>query len=172
MKCEICQKKEATIKIKQVHNGQVKVLCLCEECAAASGLDLMTPPDLSELLMGAIPAKPDHIMSVPACPHCGMKWSYFKRTSRLGCPQCYETFKHELLAYIAGFHYGSTQHCGKIPFSAKLESEMAALDKALQDAVNVQNFELAAKLRDRIKELKKIATSLKTTKEQNESKTR
>lgn len=171
MKCEVCQKKQASVKVKQIYNGQVKVLFLCKECAAASGLDLAAPPELSELLLGAIPAKLDHILGSPVCPHCGMKWSVFKKSTRLGCPKCYEAFEHELQSYIAALHYGETQHGGKIPASAKLQAEIIALGKALQDAIDVQNYELAAKLRDRIKEIKKTVTSLKATKEQNDCET-
>lgn len=168
MKCEVCQKKQATIKVKQIYNGQAKLLSLCKECAAASGLDLAALPELSDLLLGVIPTKLERIMTLPVCPHCGMKWSCFKKSTRLGCPRCYEVFDHELQSYITALHYCDTQHRGKIPASAKLQAEIIALGKALQDAVNVQNYELAAQLRDRIREIKKTVTSLKAAKEQND----
>jgi len=76
----------------------------------------------------------------------------FKKTSRLGCPKCYETFEEELTGLLKVIH-GSTRHVGKVPEGEEVTAEILSLQKALEEAVVAQNFEEAAKLRDLIRGL-------------------
>jgi protein arginine kinase activator len=82
-----------------------------------------------------------------------MRGSDFKKTSRLGCPACYEAFSEELAPLLGAMQKG-TQHAGKVPASEKVTTEIEGLKKALERAVAAQDFEEAAKLRDRVRDLK------------------
>ncbi|MBP7829681.1 MAG: UvrB/UvrC motif-containing protein [Kiritimatiellae bacterium] len=159
MLCESCKQHEATVHLTQVVDDSVKKVHLCEECAAQKGLDVHGPVSISDLLMGlgkAIepeskrPAAGEH-----ACPRCHMRPSDFKKTGRLGCPDCYDAFAGELGPLIKGMHR-SEQHVGKAPGTAGAapapagDSGLAALQKALEEAVAGERYEEAARLRDLI----------------------
>jgi protein arginine kinase activator len=89
-----------------------------------------------------------------ACPRCGMAREEFRKTGRLGCPECYKTFMAELTMAIKAMHH-SGQHLGKIParegVQTRMKSKIARLQKDLEAAIAREDFEQAAKLRDQIK---------------------
>lgn len=158
MLCESCNEREATVHLTQVADGHVKKVHLCEECAAKSGFDLQGPMSITDILigMGGAPAgeagAPDR-----SCPRCHLRRSDFKKTGRLGCPECYETFAAELMPLVKGMHR-SEQHTGKVPSreSARLRvsAELAELQKSLDRAIREENYEEAARLRDQIQACK------------------
>jgi protein arginine kinase activator len=85
-----------------------------------------------------------------------MKFVDFRNSHRLGCPHDYDTFHAELSTLLDNIH-GETRHCGKMPRrypqTKKLESELTQLRVQLKQAVQREEYEEAAKLRDRIKTL-------------------
>ncbi len=165
MKCQKCKKNEATTHIKRVVNGEYTEHILCSECAHAMGYDNVFDfemPDmfgglLQSFFTGALPAR----SGASRCPECSSSYGDITDTGRVGCAKCYETFYNELLPSIRRIH-GNTAHCGKVPqWAEKAKSEgksqnptkeIESLKSQLQKAVEEQNFELAAKLRDEIKE--------------------
>ena len=152
MNCELCQKNEATVHVKQVADGSLKEMHVCAECATTHGLDAINPTSLTNLILGVGGviggAKEEH-----SCPACHMHDGDFRKTSRLGCPACYEAFSAELAGMLANMQNGA-RHKGKVPAGERLSAEIAALENALAEAVSAQNFEEAAKLRDGLKELR------------------
>jgi protein arginine kinase activator len=87
---------------------------------------------------------------------CGFSQADFKKTGRLGCSECYETFAEGLGSLLKAMHKG-TEHVGKLPERAQrtmaLNQRMRALTENLQKAVADENYESAASLRDQIKRL-------------------
>jgi protein arginine kinase activator len=140
MICESCHEKEATVHLTQVAEGAVKKVHLCEECAAKSGFDIHGPLSIQDILLGMGQVSGD----ASAGP---------ERSCRLGCPDCYETFAAELLPLIKAMHR-SDQHMGKVPSregtAVRLSSEIAVIQKALDQAIAGENYEEAARLRDQI----------------------
>ncbi len=165
MQCELCKEHEATVHLTQVVGSEVKKVNLCEACAAKSGLDIKGTISITDLLMGLSggPAlaggKPPRAApeTERACPRCHMRRADFRKTGRLGCADCYETFVEELAPMLHNMHRAH-QHTGKIPAreSKRVQStaEAAALQKALEKAVAEENFEEAARLRDRLAALR------------------
>lgn len=159
MRCECCQQHEATIHLTQMIDGQSRELHLCEDCAEESGLNVQGVMSIPEILfgMGSAPEADGEggKSSGKSCPHCHMRACDFKKTGRLGCPRCYETFSAELGPMLAAMHKGS-RHAGKVPASLKegLEKDalLAGLRKQLEDAIRKEQYEEAARLRDRIRE--------------------
>ena len=156
MICEQCSNKEAKVHLTQVVDGAVKKLHLCDQCATASGFDMKGPVSITDILLGmggeeALTPTPETTERV--CPTCQMRKVDFKKTGRLGCPDCYEAFSDELSSLVKALHR-SDQHLGKVPeregVKVRVSAEMARLKKALSEAVNKENFEKAAKLRDEI----------------------
>jgi protein arginine kinase activator len=153
MKCESCHKAEATVQVKQVADGMVKEVFLCAECAENSGLK--SPAAMADFLFGmssamggAKPAQDEK----RRCPECDMSGSEFNKNNRLGCESCYETFAIELLPMIDEMHR-AVKHIGKVPAQESFRAEIETLKADLIKAVKCQDFESAAVIRDRIKEL-------------------
>ena len=164
MKCQKCKQREANTHVKKVVNGEYEELMLCSECAHAMGYDNvfdLEMPDmfgglLQSFFTGALPAR----SGASRCPECGSTYGDITNTGKVGCSKCYEAFYSELLPSIKRIH-GNTTHCGKVPLTAgnadvrveaAQEDELKKMKAQLQKAIEEQNFELAAELRDKIKE--------------------
>jgi len=159
MLCEYCQQNEATIHLTQMVNNQSRELHLCEGCAEESGMNVQNVMSIPEILFGlgasGAVSKENGQPSTKSCPHCHMRDCDFKKTSRLGCPRCYEAFAEELGPMLAAMHKG-TQHVGKIPDYLRKNLEKSSrcgdLQRALEKAIRDEKYEEAALLRDRIRE--------------------
>ncbi len=161
MLCMICQKNEATIHLTDVKDGKLKKVDVCASCAKAKGLDDPTGFALADLLMG-LGTSEEVAASAPAgeelaCPACGFTQADFKKAGRLGCPECYQTFGEGLAGVLKTMHKG-TRHAGKVPRGLKLGREVQervqTMQRSLEEAIALENYEEAARLRDLIKALK------------------
>jgi len=179
MLCDICGKNLATVHLTEIIDEQMNELHLCEECAAHKSEQMETQFGLSDLLAGMAEfGKPNNKETEPAedvkCASCGLSYADFKRIGRLGCPDCYNTFRKYLVPLLKRIH-GLSQHFGKSPLKitkgTKKKIDSQDLRNKLQKAVEAEAFEEAARIRDQIKELeKKQAQNNPDTKEQNEVK--
>lgn len=90
------------------------------------------------------------------CPVCGHTWSDFRETGRFGCPQCYKTFREPVAETIRQIHSTSV-HTGKVPSksgeSIRRKREYETLKAQLQVAVKNEDYETAAKLHKKIREI-------------------
>jgi protein arginine kinase activator len=154
MKCESCKKKPATVHFKEAFNGQVREMHLCDECAAKSGLAAKVPVSLADFLFGVEVRKDPDPAPDRSCPACHMRHSDFVKTSRLGCPACYETFRDDLKPLLADVQRGM-RHAGKVPAKARLASAVRLVRRKLAGAVAAEQFEEAARLRDRLAEMER-----------------
>ncbi len=163
MQCDNCQQREAQIHLTQIVDNAVTTVHLCEQCASEKGVQTgasVAKFPLSDFLatLGkggttALPAGAD----TTACDFCGGTLKDFRDTGRLGCPHCYETFESHLRDLLRRLH-GSSQHVGEIYLSPSTpdidtQRKLRALREQLRRAVEAENFELAAELRDRIRVL-------------------
>ena len=135
---------------------------LCEGCAQEKGV---TNPDNLSIgsLLDDTPAKYDVSNASMTCESCGTTHQEFKKGGRLGCEACYHVFRPVLEPLLDGMHAG-IKHFGKVPARSvhkkvTLENE-ESLQKELRKAVEEENYEKAAELRDR---LKKLQTNRPTT---------
>ncbi len=153
MLCESCNEREATVHLTQVADGSVKKVHLCEECAAKSGFDIHGPMSITDILLGMGGAAPGTEGEDRSCSRCHMRRADFKKTGRLGCPDCYQTFEAELLPMIKAMHRND-QHTGKVPsredLRVRMTAEIASVQKALDEAVAGEKYEDAARLLDQI----------------------
>lgn len=161
MLCDICGKNEATVHLTEIVNNEFTTLHLCEKCAREKAAEMEEHFGLAELLGGladfGIQLEADEMTRLK-CPNCGFTYMDFKKIGRLGCGDCYETFRKNLAPMLKRLH-GSDQHFGKAPTKAqkvvRLRDDLQELKARLQRAVEREEFEEAAKLRDQIKELEK-----------------
>jgi protein arginine kinase activator len=156
MKCQKCTK-AATLHITEiVTEEQIEELHLCEECAHKY---LYEPQKPAAGKPGAAVSEDDlgepELMN-RECQVCGIKFVDFRNTGRLGCPHDYETFREDLLPLLENIH-GETRHCGKTPRrnpqAKQMEAELTQLRGRLKQAVTREDYEEAARLRDRIKQV-------------------
>jgi len=166
MLCQRCQQRPANVHVKRTINGEMTEAYLCQQCAQETGeLSMVFDPGLNiqNLLAGFLqqafpmPAEsPLAPTAEPRCPECGTTYSQFAQSSLLGCPQCYDNMAAQLDPVIRRIQGGS-QHTGKAPKRAaggtvRLRRELQQLRSDLQMAILKEDYEAAAKLRDRIKE--------------------
>ncbi len=159
MLCDDCGENEAILHLTSIENNQIKSSHLCESCANEKGLEPGVGTGnvpLTDFLAQMGKANDASGSSGP-CPYCGLKLDDFKKTGRLGCSQCYVTFEPHLRSLLRRLH-GGTQHVGKVylppnPSVAQREERLAGLRRKLSKAVESEDFERAAQIRDLIKSL-------------------
>jgi len=168
MLCMICKQNEATVHLTQMAEGKIKKVDLCEECSKAKGVDDPTGFSLADLLLGLGAAQElaqTSAGSGVSCPSCGFSQADFKKSGRLGCPECYQTFREGLEGLLKTMHKG-TQHVGKTPRAQPADKDagerLRLLHKRLEQAIAGERYEEAAKLRDEIKLLKEGAGAVLT----------
>lgn len=159
MLCQSCSKNTATTHIKTIVNGEFKEYALCSECAKKLGYMNLFDDfgfDLNNFL-GSFFGSEKKMEAFPhtkRCEKCGSSFSDIVKIGKVGCAHCYDVFKDEMLMSIQRMH-GNTTHSGKVPSSAgakaKLVSNIEKTKGELKLAIEKQEFEKAAKLRDRIK---------------------
>jgi protein arginine kinase activator len=160
MKCEICGLRDAVIHIRQIQKSSVNELHICEECAQEKGLikEEESEISISNLLSGLIDNKDISGTEEPgeACPRCGMKPEDFRKRGKFGCAECFHTFQKDVRSILSQMT-GRTHHMGKLPRSEAVpvpegpDRETLAIE--LREAIEREDYEAAALLRDKIREL-------------------
>ena len=160
MLCEKCKKNTATTFIKTIVNGKYSEKHLCSECyREENGFE-------NDFLVGDMFASmfnDNHYLGsdkeILRCPLCDSSINDISNTGKAGCPECYKTFRKQLVPFIKRVH-GSLSHTGKslniTPVNENTEkSELQKLKDQLKALISEEKFEEAAEIRDKIKELEK-----------------
>lgn len=170
MRCEHCGERPAVIHLKTVAENEVSEQHLCEACAAEKGVQ--TEASVAKFPLGDFLASMGKgaAAQLPAgreggrCEACGASLQDFRDTGRLGCPTCYDTFEWHLRTLLRRIH-GASRHVGEgyvppvgeagagAPVPAAAAPALEGLRAQLRRAVEAENFELAARLRDQIRGL-------------------
>lgn len=162
MLCDNCRERDAVINLTQVEHDSKVTLHLCEQCAQQKGVETGVGISKSPLahLIGSM-TKGASVLPTAAdglrCSSCGSTLKDFRDSGRLGCADCYTSFDGHLRDLLRRLH-GSSQHVGEryaIPGGDATDPRAQLLDlkDQLRRAVDAENFELAADLRDRIRVL-------------------
>jgi protein arginine kinase activator len=161
MKCEKCNR-PATVHLTEIRAGKKIEKHLCEQCAGQ--LEGYNPTKahapINELLTNFVLAHSGMTKEESGtCPQCGMSWSDFRQTGLLGCEHDYAAFDKDLTPLLQRAHDGATHHLGKVPtrrggttVPVKRQVDLNRLRKELSRAVEAEDYEKAAKLRDQIRE--------------------
>jgi protein arginine kinase activator len=161
MKCQRCAK-PATFHITDIERGKPREYHLCDEHARqhlAPGEETPEPTAIGELAKKLIVSGPGtaHEASAAdkqACPVCQTTFLEFRNSGRLGCPYDYEVFRDELMPLLENIH-DETRHSGKVPKRAPRNSQqqttLIQLRNDLKRAIAAEDYESAAKVRDKIK---------------------
>jgi len=163
MKCDKCTR-TATVHLTEIHGGKKIERHLCEQCAAqAEGLPVKAHTPINELLTNFVLAhsgmQAQEKETASTCGQCGISWADFRQTGLFGCEQDYTFFDKDLTPLIQRAHDGATHHVGKVPtrrggsgVPAKRMVDLSRLRKELARAVETEDYERAAKLRDQIRQ--------------------
>lgn len=163
MLCDNCKERDAVINLTQVEHDSKVTLHLCEQCAQEKGVETGVTVLKSPLggFITAMGKGAANVLPTPAdglrCPSCGGTLKDFRESGRLGCAQCYVAFDGHLRDLLRRLH-GSSQHVGEgyaVPGTADADPRRVLLElrEQLRRAVENENFELAAELRDRLRVL-------------------
>lgn len=162
MKCDKCEK-PATFHITDLTTDGLIELHFCADCAKAF-LHAGSPNPKAELMTNVVKgqvkleqtAEELRKLDDKSCPVCGISFFEFRQIGRLGCPHDYTFFREELDPLLMNIH-GSSQHVGKRPRRPTMQRERAAkiiqLRRELRDAVENEDYEMASRVRDQIRQL-------------------
>lgn len=157
MLCDNCLKNNASVHMTSFVNGQMQTLHLCAQCAIKKkSVAVMPWLSFNDFLSAFYEGEETQDIK---CEACGTTLSDFKKTGKLGCANCYTVFESNLQPVLKGIHM-NTVHTGKRPGDVvkavlgteadSVQSQKDALKQKLREAVAVENFEEAARLRDEI----------------------
>ena len=159
MKCELCQKSVATVHLTEISNNEKKEVHLCEECAEERGVAIhshvknLSLPEFFGQLSDPEPPQETRGPATQSCPVCGIDYQEFRATGKFGCSSDYRIFRKEL-DYLLDKVHGGVQHRGKMPVRVGLEKsrlrQIDDLKRELRQAVESEEYEQAANIRDRI----------------------
>ncbi len=157
MVCDVCKNNQATVFLTQIVDGKMQKVNLCEACSKEKGVTDPTGFALADLLLGLGAAQEIEKGAVgQRCPVCGFSQADFKKTGRLGCSACYDTFGEGLGSLLKAMHKG-TSHVGKVPArlmrTIERDTRIKQIQRDLDKAVADENYEAAAQLRDQLREL-------------------
>lgn len=170
MECQECHQNPASLHFTQIINGQKTETHLCEQCAREKGEIMSGGFSISNLLSGLLNLdyplsstqtnKQFENIDTVQCKQCGMTFHQFSKIGRFGCSHCYETFSSKLDPIFRRVHSGNTTHEGKIPKriggNLHLTKEISELKDQLQKSIQLEEFEKAAELRDKIRSLEQL----------------
>ena len=156
--CQLCNQAKATVHITDTA-PEKRERHLCEDCAEKEGVIIKQQHHTTnEILQQFIKHKTglggaDDL----ACPKCGLTFREFQMKGQLGCPHDYAAFEKLLSPLIQRAHGGAAHHVGKVPPTAEpvvqKQTTVLRLRRELQEALDQENYELAARVRDQLRSL-------------------
>lgn len=159
-KCQRCPER-STLHITEVEEDGYRELHLCFKCAQKY-LQESEVSSSDPVVAAGLAGLGERVHLKKKCPACGLTFQDFRGNGRLGCPQDYVVFRDELKPLLEHIH-GALGHVGKMPRRVPTDSEsqhrMIQLRQELQQAVAVEDYEKAARLRDSIGRLEQGAAA-------------
>lgn len=162
MTCGRCKSRPASVQVEGQINGRDVRMGLCADCALSAGLPVAAGPaiafpplspafgDLLNLLSHwSASGIPGRSPVRAACPVCRWTLAQFRKTGKMGCPDCYGFFHIESRDVLEKLHH-DLAYAGKKPVRSAPDP-LDRLRRELTAAVDNEDFELAAQIRDRIR---------------------
>lgn len=178
MLCQKCYKKTASVFISSIINGKETRIYLCDECAKDYSLlnfnfqDLFSIKDVIDKFKEdediSKEEKKENLLMIDnnseeksiTCPNCYSTYDEYRQTGKLGCSRCYEIFKKQLKPILKNI-YGYEEYIGKTPKKDDnhiyISKEIRILKEDLNRAIEREEYEKAADIRDKIKNLEKCS---------------
>ena len=158
MLCDECGKNESKVHVTHIINGKKSESHLCEECAKKNQALLNSNFSMENLFSAMLnnAFNTTNYLPVKGCDVCGMTYEEFKKTGKFGCSQCINTLKPRIMPVVKSIQ-GHDVHTGKIPKRAggnyKVQKDIEKLKNELKAAIEQEEYENAARLRDKIRSM-------------------
>lgn len=159
MKCENCGDHDATVHYTEIEGAEKREIHLCEDCyrqKAAPAQKMVDFAEMLKVLLHGSGMKEHGAASKAICPTCGISLAEFRASGRFGCPNDYKIFQDAIAPLLEKIQHG-TRHVGSVPSRAGMElqreNELIRLRRELERAVQREEYEEAARIRDKIREL-------------------
>lgn len=161
MLCEKCNKRKATVHLTDLLSGDKLEKHLCDKCAGEEGVQSQTHVPFEKLLTSFVMNQTAAQETAElTCPKCGISYAEFRNTGLLGCPNDYTAFEGALAPLLERAHGGATHHVGKVANGAgggdRKQGSLLRMRHELADAVKAEDYERAARIRDKIRTLETI----------------
>ena len=158
MLCDVCGERDAVVQVTQVGEHGKTLVQMCERCAADRNIETtvsLSKNPLGEFLLDLQKETSPTSADTARCNFCNATLRDFRATGRLGCARCYTAFEPSLRDLLRRVH-GSSKHLVRRYESPEIamteeQTELHELRERLRRAIESEQFELAAELRDRIK---------------------
>lgn len=150
MICQKCKQREATGYMEKTINGVKTRIYVCPDCFKQAQLEMFS----SFGDVGLFSGLNVHGAGIK-CSKCGTTLREISDTCFVGCPHCYIELSEHLKPILRNIQ-SAVMHIGSGPNSTTDTQfdEVAELESQLKKAVAQENYELALKLQERIKQLK------------------
>ena len=165
MKCDGCKKNEANVVLHMITNGQLATRSLCMSCARKAHGEMsqafttmgMNMAGLEDLQGAAAQEAEQLRLPRMICSTCRTPYEAINHETVFGCPQCYAAFHEQIIAYLSGLRgpempdeqLGEGQQERHPVIHVTTED----LRQRLKEAIHDEDYEQAANLRDRLKEI-------------------
>jgi protein arginine kinase activator len=153
--CQRCRRNRAVIHTYCISDNRLVELHYCEECGKLQeeNNDRCVDDSMSNLLEGLLNSTRSENYAVidVKCEICGTTSKDIIKNRLVGCPNCYELFSDVINTYIDD----STNTYRKSELLDEESERLQVLRKNLREAVMAEDFEKAARLRDRISGIEK-----------------
>jgi protein arginine kinase activator len=165
--CQSCQKAAASVHVTEMKGGKTVELHLCEECAESQGIPPKPSMSMLEIFQQLVEKTGGSARSRDrSCTACKMTFHEFKAKGRFGCAEDYDVFLNRLIPLLERIH-GASEHVAdpleqRGTFFAE-RAELRQLRRDLNRVVHNEEYEEAARIRDRIQSLE---TTLGTSQEE------
>jgi len=160
MKCQRCKKNPATVHLTDIVKNEKYEKHLCDECAREENVTFKSHTPINELLASFVMQQSGaQELAELQCDQCGTTFVEFRNNGLLGCPADYDVFEEALAPLLQRSHgEEATHHVGKTPKGRSDDAgnqrrELIRLRRELNEAVEREDYETAASLRDTIKTL-------------------
>ncbi len=166
MTCQFCNKNPANILFTIIVNNEKKDIRICNKCAEEKGFSNPMggiPLLLSGIIFGIAEEKMIELINKETssknivCNDCGLTYKEFKTSGLLGCESCYKAFEEDLKVILRRIHGNNKHLIIKNKKSSLIEKTLSGLRKELEEAVKQEEFEEAAQIRDKIRDIEKNA---------------
>lgn len=166
MLCDSCGKRNAIIAYTNMKETKIEIVHLCAKCAEEKmkgDLDFnnIITEKVADFIDGIFKMSTqdsdDDNLIKKSCPNCNTTLNEVVKENKVGCETCYEVFKVEINNLLKNME-SSSIHKGKIPKNGDIsflnrKTKLDLLNK-LNVAIELEEYEEAAKLRDEINSLK------------------
>lgn len=160
MLCQRCKKNSATVHLTDIVSGEKREKHLCEDCASEEGVTVKQHVSITDVLNSFLMSQ-DAVRELAnlRCPDCGLTFVEFRSQGLLGCAKDYDVFGDALANVISRAQNGQTHHTGKSPGQVVVadprQQQRHRLQRELREAVEAEDYRLAARLRDQLAEMDK-----------------